>query len=64
MGLVVKDDGWRIPDELWAEMEPLLPPRLECPQAAADRAFIPLEGLHQFFMATDDNASGALMIRH
>ncbi len=27
MGLVVKDDGWRIPDELWAEMEPLLPPR-------------------------------------
>jgi transposase len=27
MGLVVKDDGWRIPDELWLEMEPLLPPR-------------------------------------
>ena len=27
MGLVVKDDGWRIPDELWAEMEPPLPPR-------------------------------------
>jgi putative transposase len=22
----VKDDGWRIPDALWAEMEPLLPP--------------------------------------
>jgi len=27
MGLVAKDDGWRIPDELWAQMEPLLPPR-------------------------------------
>ena len=27
MGLVVKDDGWRIPDELWGQMEPLLPPR-------------------------------------
>ena len=27
MGLVVSDDGWRIPDEVWAEMEPLLPPR-------------------------------------
>lgn len=27
MGLVVKDDGWRIPDELWEQMEPLLPPR-------------------------------------
>jgi transposase len=27
MGLVVKDDGWRIPDVLWEEMEPLLPPR-------------------------------------
>jgi transposase len=28
MGLVVKDDGWRIPDEVWAQIEPLLP---ECP---------------------------------
>jgi putative transposase len=27
MGLVTRDDGWRIPDELWAKMEPLLPPR-------------------------------------
>ncbi len=27
MGLVVKDDGWRIPDRVWARMEPLLPPR-------------------------------------
>ena len=26
MGLVVKDDGWRIPDKLWEQMEPLLPP--------------------------------------
>lgn len=27
MGLVTKDDGWRIPDKLWNKMEPLLPPR-------------------------------------
>ena len=27
MGLVKQDDGWRLPDELWAKMEPLLPPR-------------------------------------
>jgi putative transposase len=27
MGLVVKDDGWRIPDWLWAKIEPLLPER-------------------------------------
>lgn len=27
MGLVCKDDGWRLPDELWAKMEPLLPAR-------------------------------------
>ncbi|MBP1152838.1 transposase [Methylocaldum sp. RMAD-M] len=27
MGLVTKDDGWRIPDALWEKMEPLLPPR-------------------------------------
>jgi hypothetical protein len=26
MGLVVTDDGWRIPDRVWAQMEPLLPP--------------------------------------
>jgi len=26
MGLIVKDDGWRIPDKLWEQMEPLLPP--------------------------------------
>lgn len=25
MGLVVQDDGWRIPDELWERIEPLLP---------------------------------------
>jgi transposase len=27
VGLVDRDDGWRIPDETWARMEPLLPPR-------------------------------------
>ena len=27
MGLVIEDDGWRIPDELWEDLEPLLPPR-------------------------------------
>lgn len=27
MGLAVKDDGWRIPDELWEKMEVLLPER-------------------------------------
>jgi transposase len=27
MGLVDRDDGWRIPDWLWAKMEPLLPGR-------------------------------------
>lgn len=27
MGMVKQDDGWRLPDRLWAQMEPLLPPR-------------------------------------
>ena len=27
MGLIVKDDRWRIPDELWEAMESLLPAR-------------------------------------
>ena len=31
MGVVKKDDGWRIPDELWEQMEPLLPPRPKHP---------------------------------
>jgi putative transposase len=31
MGLLVRDDGWRIPDELWAAMEPLLRSRKRHP---------------------------------
>ena len=27
MGLLTRDDGWRIPDEMWERIEPLLPPR-------------------------------------
>ena len=27
MGRVNKDDSWRLPDALWQQMEPLLPPR-------------------------------------
>ena len=27
MGLLKSDDGWRLPDEMWEQMEPLLPPR-------------------------------------
>ena len=26
MGLVDRDDGWRMPDWLWEKIEPLLPP--------------------------------------
>jgi transposase len=25
MGLIVKDDGWRIPDKLWERMKPIIP---------------------------------------
>jgi transposase len=31
MGLVERDDGWRIPDVLWAQIEPLIPPGKEHP---------------------------------
>jgi hypothetical protein len=27
MGLLKKDDGWRLLDEIWDQMAPLLPPR-------------------------------------
>jgi transposase len=33
------DDGWRIPDELWARIEPLLPPKE--PQPKGGRPWIP-----------------------
>ena len=26
MGLVVKDDGWRMPDKMWEQIKPLIPP--------------------------------------
>ena len=31
MGLVDRDDGWRMPDWLWEKVEPLLPPRAAHP---------------------------------
>ena len=31
MGLVDRDDGWRMPDWLWERIEPLLPPPPEHP---------------------------------
>ncbi len=32
MGLIIRDDGWRIPDSLWNKMEQLLPPRKTHPK--------------------------------
>ena len=29
MGLVMKDDGWRVPNALWQRIEPLLPERYQ-----------------------------------
>ncbi len=31
MGKLVQDDGWRLPDALWAKMQPLLPERPQHP---------------------------------
>jgi transposase len=31
MGLITKDDGWRIPERLWKQLEPLLPARRKHP---------------------------------
>ncbi len=31
MGLVTKDDGWRLNDKLWKQIEPLLPTRKSHP---------------------------------
>jgi hypothetical protein len=38
MGLVLADDGWRIPDEVWAQMEPLLPSGARIRSAVTTRA--------------------------
>lgn len=32
MGLIIRDDGWRIPDSLWERMKKLLPPRKAHPK--------------------------------
>jgi hypothetical protein len=39
MGLVFSDDGWRIPDQVWAEMESLLPAGLCTHSVAITRGF-------------------------
>jgi transposase len=31
MGLAIKNDGWRIPDELWEEMKGFIPPHVSKP---------------------------------
>jgi transposase len=31
MGMLKQDDGWRLPDQIWSQMEPLLPPRKSHP---------------------------------
>ena len=31
MGMITKDDGWRMPDSLWEKIEPLLPARKKHP---------------------------------
>jgi hypothetical protein len=38
MGLVSGDDGWRLPDWLWARVESLLPSPPEHPSMLADLA--------------------------
>lgn len=43
MGMISKDDGWRLSDDVWQRMEPLLPPRKPHPLGChnprvADRA--------------------------
>jgi putative transposase len=37
MGLVNRDDGWRLPDWLWERVEPLLPPRPAHPLGCHNR---------------------------
>jgi len=39
MGLVEKDDGWRMPDAVWAKLEPLLPPGLLIHWSATTREY-------------------------
>ncbi len=39
MGLVSSDDGWRLPDWLWARFEPLLPRRRCIRLAVTGRGF-------------------------
>lgn len=38
MGMGKQDDGWRLPDELWEQMAPLLPALKAHPLAVTIRA--------------------------
>ena len=49
MGLVAKDDGWRIPDELWEKMEPLLPPPKPHPLGVHNPAVPPRDAMNGIF---------------
>jgi hypothetical protein len=37
MGMLQQDDGWRLPGEIWEQMEALLPPRKPHPLGAMSR---------------------------
>jgi len=64
----VRDDGWRLPDDLWVKMEPLLPPRpkhkLGCHNPRGKRCgvgtlrFALRSKLHSSFPSDDGIAAG------
>lgn len=41
MGLIVKDDKWRIPDSLWEKMEPLIPKPVDNHPLKCHRSRVP-----------------------
>ncbi|BFG80208.1 hypothetical protein PTKU46_82420 [Paraburkholderia terrae] len=47
MGMVKQDDGWRLPDRLWAQREQLLPPRKLLPLLPGDSpAVLDIRDIH------------------
>jgi hypothetical protein len=54
----VRDDGWRLPDALWARMEPLLPPRPKHPLGCHNPRVPDRAAMDAIFFVLRTGASG------
>lgn len=59
----VKDDGWRIPDELWERIEPLLPPPKRHPLGCHNPPVPPRQAMNAIFFVLRTGCQWAALDR-